>query len=117
MPVGLDSFTNAIATYDIDPNTGEPSGGRDTGYGSKTTNQVSVGATATQIVAARAGRGGVIIVQHGTTDVFIGGAGVSATNGVLLPGNKGASITLPDTGAIFGITASGTQTVSYYEAY
>jgi len=82
------------------------------------TNQITVAATATVIVAARAaGRNSVTITNLGTVDVFIGGVGVTVANGHLLPGVKGASITLPFSGALFGIAASGTQAVSFVETF
>lgn len=80
------------------------------------TAQVSVGTTATQIVAARAGRGSVKITNLGTTDVFIGAAGVTSTTGDLLPGTKGASITIPSNAAIFGIAGTA-QSVSVLEVF
>jgi len=87
-------------------------------YGGISNGQVTVAATATLIAAARPGRGAVTIVNHGTTNVFIGGdPNVTALNGVKLVGVDGASITLSAQSAIYGITASGSQIVSYVEAY
>lgn len=83
--------------------------------GTWTVAQVSVGSTATLIKAATAGRRSITIVNHGTTPVYLGGSGVTTANGVLLPGTEGASLTLCHTAAVYGITASGTQTVSYSE--
>ena len=81
------------------------------------TGQVSVADTATQIVPARRDREGVMIVQHGTTAVFLGDSGVTTTTGVRLTGTAGAFVVLPTTRAVYGIVASGTQTVSYAEIY
>jgi hypothetical protein len=81
------------------------------------TAQVSVGTTATQIAALRAGRGSVTIENEGTTAVRIGIAGVTTGNGFLLPGVVGASLTLQTTAAVFGIVAAGTQTVSVLETF
>lgn len=78
-----------------------------------TTGQVSVAATATLIVAARTSGGAVTIINGGTVDVFLGGATVTTTTGVLLPGTKGASVTLPTQAAIYGIVGTGTEPVSY----
>lgn len=89
-------------------------------YGGISTGQVTVAATAggTLIAPERRGRGAVTIVNHGTTNVFIGGdPNVTALNGVKLVGVDGASITLSAQSAIYGITASGSQIVSYVEAY
>ena len=79
--------------------------------------QVSVGTTATQIVAARATRRAGTIVNLGTTDVYFGVATVTTANGVLLTGTKGAAVTIGFTGVIQGIVASGTQTVAYFDEY
>lgn len=79
------------------------------------TNQVSVGASATLIVTANASRKRVTIVQHGTTDVYLGGSGVTTSTGALLAGTKGNQLIFRGDDAIYGIVASGTQTVSYTE--
>ena len=81
------------------------------------TGQPNVGATATAICSARVGRGAITVVNHGTTDVFLGGSTVTSGTGVLLLGVKGASITLPFAGALYGVTATGSQPVSYVEVY
>lgn len=81
------------------------------------TGQSTLGTTAVQVAAARTGRRSITIVNHSTTDVYIGGSGVTATTGTLLLGTKGASITLESTGAIYGITTAGTPTVSFMEEY
>lgn len=87
------------------------------GSGSIATAQVSVATTSTQIVAARAGRGSVKITNLGTTDVYIGVTGVSTTTGDLLPGTKGASITVPTNAAVFGIASGAAQSVSVLEVF
>ena len=56
------------------------------------TNQVSVTSAATAIVAARATRRSVLIINHGTTNVYIGGASVTTSDGILLTGTAGAAI-------------------------
>ena len=81
------------------------------------TNQVSVAATATQVAPARPGRIAVFFFYKGTTEFYIGNSGVTATTGALLPGVLGASLTLPTSAAVSGITASGSQTVSYIETF
>ncbi len=82
-------------------------------------NPVSVSTTATLVVAARTGRSSITIENEGTTPVYIGNSAsvTPTTSRVLLPGSVGASITLNYTGAVYGITASGSQTVSEYELY
>jgi len=60
-----------------------------TGTGSLANNQVSVTTTSATVVAARAGRRALLIVQHGTTDVYLGTGTVTTTNGLLLKGVAG----------------------------
>jgi hypothetical protein len=83
------------------------------------TGQVSVDTTAggKQIAAARSTRRTITVVNHGTTDVYVGSSGVSTSTGVLLLGTKGAAVTLCTTAAVYGIVGSGTQTISYFEEY
>ena len=80
-----------------------------------TTGQVSVGASATLIVAANHDRSGLVITNLGTTDVYIGLAGVTTSTGHLLPGTKGASVAFSTTLAVYGITGGGEQSVSYLQ--
>ena len=87
------------------------------GAASFATNQVSITNAATAIVAARAGRRAVMIINHGATDVSIGGASVTTSNGLLLTGTAGAAVSIPTTAAVYGIVGTGTQTVSYIEVY
>lgn len=80
-----------------------------------TTGQITVAATATVIVptAGAAGRLSVTIVNNSTVDVFLGGPGVTISNGLLLVGTKGASITLNTSAAVYGIVATSTESVSF----
>jgi len=93
-----------------------PAATRDYGSATIAAGQVSAGTTSTQIVAARSGRMAVTIVNGGTNDVFIGVTGVTITTGVLLPGTKGASVTIPTQAAVFGVAAVA-QTVSFIETF
>jgi hypothetical protein len=77
--------------------------------------QASIGTTQVLIASAYSGRLGLLIVQHGTVDVYLGTTGVTSSTGVLLPGIKGAAISIPTTAAVYGITASGSQTISWME--
>lgn len=80
------------------------------------TNQVSVAATATEIVAENDGRNFVIITNLGTTAVYLGpNASVTTSNGQLLPGTVGASISIPTKSPVYGITASSSQAVSFLD--
>lgn len=77
------------------------------------TGQVSLGTSATQIIAANS-RQGVLITNPSTTvTVYIGGAGVTIANGQALA--PGCSLSLPVVSAVFGVVATSTQTVSYVE--
>jgi hypothetical protein len=81
------------------------------------TNQVSVGTAATLICAARAGRKAITIIQEGTTLVRLGASGVTVLTGIPLPGTQYASFTIDGGAAVYGIVASGSQTVSYAETF
>jgi hypothetical protein len=77
--------------------------------------QVSIGTTATQILAANANRMRLLVTNLGTTDVYLGGSGVTSSTGHLLKGIAGYPVALRFTGAVYGITASGSQSVTYAE--
>lgn len=77
------------------------------------TGQIDVTAGVTQIVAARPGRRSVAITTHGATDVFIGGSSVASTTGFKLP----LAVVIPTDAAVFGVTAGGTQKVSFLELF
>jgi hypothetical protein len=70
-----------------------------------------------QIVATRTGRQSVTMVNHGTVDVWVGPSGVTSGTGILLPGTRGAAITIESSAAIFAVTSSGSQTISFMEIY
>ena len=97
-------------------------GSKAVGAANIATGQISVGSTATLIAAARTGAPGtgrvdITIVNWSTVDVFLGGSGVTTSNGMKLPGVLGASITITVTSAIYGIVATGTESISYIETY
>ncbi len=84
------------------------------------TSQASIGAAAAQIVAARAGATGtgriaVTLFNFGSATVFYGASGVTATTGMPLP--AGAAATINTQAAIYGIAASGTQTIGVMETF
>lgn len=81
------------------------------------TNQVSVGTSATLLAARRVPRGTIQITNLGTVDVFVGGPGVTTSNGHLLAGVKGTTITLPTGSAVYAIVGTGTQSVSIVEVF
>jgi hypothetical protein len=72
---------------------------------------------ATLPAAARPGRQVVTVINSGTTAIYLGGGAVTSGTGVQLPGVAGASITIAFTGALYAITASGSQAVTGYELY
>ena len=84
------------------------------------TSQASIGTAAAQIVAARAGAAGtgriaVTLYNFGSATVFYGAFGVTATTGMPLP--AGAAATINTQAAIYGIAASGTQTIGVMETF
>jgi hypothetical protein len=82
-----------------------------------TPGQITVGNTATLIVAARSGRVRVTIQNMGTTVVYLGGSTVTTATGFRLPGVDGSAYTTQNSAAIYGIVAAGTQAVSFIEEY
>ena len=81
-----------------------------------TSGQVTIGVTATLIAKHRSGRAAIIVVNHGTTDVFLSDGSVSLTSGLLLVGSKGASLTLGTVKEIYGI-AGASQVISFMEIF
>ncbi len=79
--------------------------------------QISVGNTPTLLIGYNPNRVGVLVTSFGGTDVFIGNEDVTASDGSLLPGVKGAALSLPFYGAVYGVTAGGSQTVSVLEIF
>lgn len=74
---------------------------------------VSVDTTATLVLAANASRTGAII-RAGSSDLWLGGAGVTAHSGpATVP--AGTSLTIQHTAAIYGIRASGSAFAGAYE--
>jgi hypothetical protein len=72
------------------------------------TSQVTVGATATLIIAAHPGRANLAIINQGSATICLGNSTVTLTTGICLPpgNNSYVGIVLPYTGALYGITAS-----------
>jgi len=70
------------------------------------------------IVAARATRRALLVINTGAVDMYLGaGTAVAATTGLLLTGTEGAAVSMTVTGAVYGITASGSAVYSYAEIY
>jgi len=85
-------------------------------YANLATNQVTVGVTATLIVAARTGRKNVTIIQEGNTLVRVGASGVTLLTGVPLIGTQGTNLVIDGGAAVYGIAGSD-QLVSFMEVY
>ena len=80
------------------------------------TGQVSVAATATQIVAQNRGRHAVVITNLGTVAIYLGNSSaVTTSTGQLLPGVLGASISIPTAGPVWGISSGSAQSVSFLD--
>jgi hypothetical protein len=79
-------------------------------------NQITIAATATLIRSTNANRSAIVVVNHGSTNVFIGFTNaVTTSTGVMLVGIPGSSLTFQTRSDIYGIAASGTQAISFYE--
>lgn len=81
------------------------------------TAQVGVAASSTLVAAARLGRNAVTVQNLGTTAVYLGPSGVTTATGLLLPGSVGASVTIPTSAAVYGVAATGTQSVAVLETF
>lgn len=82
------------------------------------TGQVTVGTTATLIVAARSGRKRVTVVSHSSaTDLWLGVSGVTTGSGFKWGTTGGTPFTLETDAAVYGIKGAGSQAVSYVEEY
>jgi hypothetical protein len=79
--------------------------------------QVSVAASATQLLAANSGRRVALITNtHATATLYIGTtSGVTTSTGHPLP--AGTSMSISYSGALYGITASATITTGASEIY
>lgn len=99
--------------------TASPSISQSQGSGSIATSQVAAATgAANQLVAARAGRNAVTITNiTGAQQVYVGATGVTAATGFLLPAVVGASVTIPTSAAVFGISLTAAQTVGILETF
>jgi hypothetical protein len=85
------------------------------------TSQASIGTSAAAIVSARTGAPGtgriaVTLYNAGAQTVYYG-ASSSVTTSTGMPLAPGASVTLDTTAAVYGIAASGTNTIGVTETY
>lgn len=87
------------------------------GVATLATGQAALSTTAAQVVAARATRRAVTIINLSGIDVYVGNTGVTTATGQLLLGIRGSAITIETVTAVFAVAASGTPSVSYLEEY
>lgn len=81
------------------------------------TAQVTITTAPTMIVALR-GRNNVTVTQNGTgVPVYIGNSNVTVTTGIPIAGVPGAAITVSNSAALYGVTASGSTVVSSIEDF
>jgi hypothetical protein len=79
-------------------------------------NQITIATTATLIRSTNANRSAIVVVNHGSTNVFIGfNSAVTTSTGIMLVGIPGSSLTFQTRSDIYGIAASGTQAIGFYE--
>ena len=120
--------STAEAVFPVDPVTGvpTPTGSQGSPFYVNTTQlgaasiasgQATATTSAAIIVPARAGRISVTIENLGTTDTFLGAAGITTATGMLLVGTKGSAVTIYTQAAVYGIVATGTQAVSFLETF
>ena len=75
--------------------------------------QVTLGTTATLLVAADP-HDQTVIIRAGSSDVYIGNAGVTTSNGFLLEHKSVVTFPLGAYEALYGICASGTVLTEIY---
>jgi hypothetical protein len=83
-------------------------------YQAVQTGQITVTGTATLISAAYPSRSGIVLVNTGSTTVYIGeNASVTALTGCPLLAST--SLSFSTTGAVYGITAGGSDVVGFLQ--
>lgn len=83
--------------------------------GTLNTGQVAVGPSATLVLAANPSRRRLVITNTSTVAVYVGGSGVTTSTGQYMAGIPGFPLVIYHTGAVYAVSSSGTQTVSYQE--
>jgi hypothetical protein len=120
-PLGTQAIAAAVAVTPATSSSwtvaGTVTANAGAGTGSIATAQVTVTTGNVSVVAARAGRASVTIINLGTVDVWLGVTGVSTSTGILLLGVKGSAVTIPTSAAVFGTVGSGTQAVAVLESF
>jgi len=78
---------------------------------------VTVGTEPTLICTLAWNAGGVVVQNTGAAGVILGGQDVSASGAAAGPSlAAGATLTVPGSGSLYGIVASGTVTVAFLAA-
>lgn len=93
--------------------------GQAPGAANNPTTQVSVGTTATLIVAARTARAIEIVSIPPSSTLYVGGSGVTTSTGfqIVNGSTSSGSYQVPSAAALYGVVATGTLTVSQQEIY
>lgn len=86
------------------------------GAANEANGQASLTSVASQIVGVRATRRSVAIINlDSSATIYLGPAGVTTSNGLAIP--AGQSVSIPFTGAIYGVVSTGSVSVSFMEIY
>jgi hypothetical protein len=102
--------------YTLTSSTPLPVNPAESGTANMATAQASITGGAVQIVGVRATRRAVVITNtHASLTIYLGSASVSTSTGHALP--AGNSISIPFTGAIYGIVVSSTAVATALEVY
>lgn len=72
---------------------------------------------ATKVVDSNPQRSGCIFINMSNIDIYFGDSAVTTSTGLLLLGVKGTGISIPTTGELWAIPASGNPTVSWMDVY
>jgi hypothetical protein len=79
------------------------------------TGQYTASATAGIMLPADLQRTGLLLVNTSGTAFYVGGTGVTAATGHLVPGVVGASVSIPTHDSVSVITSAGTALLTYVE--
>lgn len=75
--------------------------------------QTVIGITATLITTGVVGASWVALHASGNTQIYIGAAEVTTTTGLELHKANTVTVWLPESGKLYGVVASGTETVTW----
>lgn len=74
-------------------------------------DQVTVGTSATSVIAAGVAGLRAVVRNAGSTSVFLGPAGVTTTTGYELAAGDSVEVPVNGGGEVFGVVATGTEPV------